>query len=429
MVKAYDTVNRDLLWIILEKNGIPNSLVIILKKLYNNTTISFNIEKKEKTFNSTCGVKQGDNLAPILFVIFIDAVIKTLDTKWDFQTPDFRWLPDTKTTGKKRGSLSNINWKNKGTKFSFYQSFYVDDAAFILLNRTEAQAAIRLITSHFKRFGLTVHTGDRNKEDKSKTEFVFIPAPTHSPTPSDTADINIDDNRFISSCDKFQYLGTQITSTLKCDTDINNRIKKAQFLFFALNKPVFRSKDISIDIRRRIYVAIIINTLLWGCESWPLTVANRRKLDVFHNRCCRRIMNLTIYDVMADHSFTNAYVRKETGILPLHSYLELRRARWLEKMSNMHSERIPRKLLGAWLPHARRNSTAGRPQQTIRHAYAETLRKLGFDNTNFQTWMEEAKDRNIWAKRIEHYLNLPAGSYSRNKYSLKSFSDLQNKNI
>ena len=132
---------------------------------------------------------------------------------------------------------------------------------------------------------------------------------------------------------------------------------------------------------------------------------------------------------MADHRLTNEYVRTETGILPLSTYLELRRTRWLEIISHMHSERIPKKLLGAWLPYARRNGTAGRPQQTIRHAYVETLRTLGFENNNFETWMTIAKDRKQWSTRVEHFLNLPEGSYNRsNKYCLKSFTDLQRKN-
>ena len=80
---------------------------------------------------------------------------------------------------------------------------------------------------------------------------------------------------------------------------------------------VFRSRDIDINIRRRIYVAIIINILLLGCKSWPLTVDNRRKLETFHNRCCRRILNITIYDVISDHTLTNEHVRRVTGILPL----------------------------------------------------------------------------------------------------------------
>jgi hypothetical protein len=38
----------------------------------------------------------GDNLAPILFIFAIHAVSKSLDQKWEFETPDFRWYPELK---------------------------------------------------------------------------------------------------------------------------------------------------------------------------------------------------------------------------------------------------------------------------------------------------------------------------------------------
>ena len=79
LVKAYDTVNRELLWKILKKYGIPENVIIMLNKLYNNTTIFLNIDEVKTSFKATCGVKQGDNLAPILFVIFLNAVTETLE--------------------------------------------------------------------------------------------------------------------------------------------------------------------------------------------------------------------------------------------------------------------------------------------------------------------------------------------------------------
>ena len=84
-------------------------------------------------------------------------------------------------------------------------------------------------------------------------------------------------------------------------------------------------------------------------------------------------------------------------MLPLSTYLELRRSRWLEKIANMYGDRIPRKLFGAWLPYARRNSSASRPKQSIRHAYVHTLKLLGYDSCKFKIWMNGERDRKTWA--------------------------------
>ena len=102
LIKAYDTVNRELLWKVLKRYGVPIIIIKVLQKLYNNTTIFLS---EETSFQATCGVKQGDNLAPILFVILLNAVTETLENKWTFEKPDFRWMPNTKGNDQTRGQL------------------------------------------------------------------------------------------------------------------------------------------------------------------------------------------------------------------------------------------------------------------------------------------------------------------------------------
>ena len=134
--------------------------------------------------------------------------------------------------------------------------------------------------------------------------------------------------------------------------------------------------------------------------------------------------------MIEDHSLTNRIFFDTIGISNIDTYIELRRARWLEKLANMKHDGIPRKLLGSWIPLPRKNGLSGRPQQTIRHAYVKTLHTLGFKNTDFNSWMTEANNRKIWGKRVEHFLGLPEGSYSRSNAknkaaALKSYTDLQ----
>jgi hypothetical protein len=136
--------------------GVPESLIEVLKKLYTDVTINFRVGDNLEQFLSTSGVKQGDNLAPILFIFVIHAVSNSLDKKWEFTTPDFRWYPDTQVGSKPRGQLRGTKHSNKGTMFSFFKSYFVDDTAFILLSRGEVVAASKLIVTHFRRFGLTI---------------------------------------------------------------------------------------------------------------------------------------------------------------------------------------------------------------------------------------------------------------------------------
>jgi hypothetical protein len=42
----------------------------------------------------------------------------------------------------------------------------------------------------------------------------------------------------------------------------------------------------------RIYKTIILPVVLYGCETWPLTIREEHKLMVFENRLLRRIFGL-----------------------------------------------------------------------------------------------------------------------------------------
>jgi uroporphyrinogen-III decarboxylase len=73
------SVNREMLWKILEKYGIPEKVIATIKKMYTNINIKLSIEDAELIFKSISGVKQGDNLAPILLFLFVvQAAVETM---------------------------------------------------------------------------------------------------------------------------------------------------------------------------------------------------------------------------------------------------------------------------------------------------------------------------------------------------------------
>jgi hypothetical protein len=76
-----------------------------------------------------------------------------------------------------------------------------------------------------------------------------------------------------------------------------------------MNKQLLGNKKIPIDIRRRLYQALVVNIALWGCESWALKEADRAKLEVLHHGCLRRMCGLTMWDV-AEKRITNEQVRR-----------------------------------------------------------------------------------------------------------------------
>ena len=58
----------------MARYGCPEDLIFVLRKLYTHITVQLKEFGKGFTVPSTVGVKQGDNLAPVLFIFFINAV-------------------------------------------------------------------------------------------------------------------------------------------------------------------------------------------------------------------------------------------------------------------------------------------------------------------------------------------------------------------
>jgi hypothetical protein len=76
LVKAYDTADHDTLWKLLLHYGVPDTVVNVLRRLYTNFKIKFDIEGEKCEIDYGVGVQQGDNVAPVLFIFLLNAVFQ-----------------------------------------------------------------------------------------------------------------------------------------------------------------------------------------------------------------------------------------------------------------------------------------------------------------------------------------------------------------
>jgi hypothetical protein len=132
-----------------------------------------------------------------------------------------------------------------------------------------------------------------------------------------------------------------------------------QFNF--MKRQVFSNKKIRMDIRRRLYAAIVVNIALWGSENWALKEEKRAKLETFDHSCFRRICGWRMWSI-EERRIKNVETRRTVGNSPaMESMMEMRSCRWLSKLSATEESRSPRRMLGAWCSTQR---AVGRPQQT-----------------------------------------------------------------
>jgi hypothetical protein len=160
-----------MLFAVLRKFGIPFHLCSLIINLHMGCTVKIRVGESDVEVTCTVGVKQGDNLAPILFIIFMQAALEIVHQKWERKKPTFRSKEDSVLTGR-NFKICGKNGDARGcVTFEFYRSFYADDGAFFLESREDLLFAANLINTQFRRFGLACHIGYDDK--LSKTEALY----------------------------------------------------------------------------------------------------------------------------------------------------------------------------------------------------------------------------------------------------------------
>ena len=78
--KAYDSVNREKLWQILERFGFTDTFIGCIKNLYNNDYVTSSVNGiKTKPIYLSRGVRQGCSLSPLLFALYLTSLSMELD--------------------------------------------------------------------------------------------------------------------------------------------------------------------------------------------------------------------------------------------------------------------------------------------------------------------------------------------------------------
>ncbi|KAJ8946475.1 hypothetical protein NQ318_004521 [Aromia moschata] len=75
--KAFDNVNRRKIWEILKEKQVNNKLLAVTKSLYKNReNIVITKNRHSETFKAERGLRQGGGLGPLLFIVYMDQMIR-----------------------------------------------------------------------------------------------------------------------------------------------------------------------------------------------------------------------------------------------------------------------------------------------------------------------------------------------------------------
>jgi hypothetical protein len=85
-------------------------------------------------------------------------------------------------------------------------------------------------------------------------------------------------------------LGTTITNQNLIQEEIKRRLNSGNACYHSVQN-LLSSRLLSGNIKIRIYKTIILPEVLYGCETWSLTLREEHRLRVFGNRVLRRIFD------------------------------------------------------------------------------------------------------------------------------------------
>ncbi|VDP41232.1 unnamed protein product [Schistosoma margrebowiei] len=101
-----------------------------------------------------------------------------------------------------------------------------------------------------------------------------------------------------------------IRSNRRLDADVKARVGKARTAFLQL-KNIWNLKQLSTNIKVRIFNTNVKAVLLYGAETWRTTTTTIKMVQVFINSCLRKILNIHWPDTIS-----NSLLWERTNQLP-----------------------------------------------------------------------------------------------------------------
>jgi hypothetical protein len=89
--------------------------------------------------------------------------------------------------------------------------------------------------------------------------------------------------------EEFKYSGKTLTNQNSIHEEITSRLKSGNACYHSVQS-LLSSSLLSKNLRSKIYRTIILLVVVYGCETWSLTLREERRLRVFENKVLRRIL-------------------------------------------------------------------------------------------------------------------------------------------
>ena len=229
-------MNRCMMLKILKAYDVPSRFLKAISKIYENTRARvITPDGDTEFFEVTTGVLQGDTLAPYLFAIVLDYILRQTyrgkESELGFQLERRRSRRNPPVT------ITDLD--------------FADDIALLTEEIGQAQEVLEQLENEAAKIGLYCNA------KKTKVQVFNHEQPV---------DIKVKNGTSLETVSNFQYLGGHTESTNK---DFSVRKALAWNACHRMRK--IWNTPLSRNIKIRLFVATVESVLLYGSAAWTLT--------------------------------------------------------------------------------------------------------------------------------------------------------------
>ena len=390
--KAYDTVNREALWVVLSKYGVPERLVKLIRAFHDDMHVRVRVKGQlSDEFVVHVGLRQGCVLAPILFNIYFAIIVEEANKRREkgggiFIKYGLGGNPLNTTTRKEERKIV--------TK-EIWNMLFADDAALVALSRERLQNMLVALWEAATAFGLTISIDKTKslinvngaKEEKGKKGGKKREVHTRATRALSLALNSVG----IDQVESFVYLGGVLTESGSSEKDIARRKCLAAAAFRKYRASVFRRKGLSIRTKIQVLNAMVLSVLLYGAQTWTTTERDVSTLSSLHLSFLLQIMGRS-----RKHHISYLSLLQQTDSLCMEAKIRRMRLLWVGHVIRMNDTRLPKQMLCGELEMGSRS--AGHPVKCYSSCIREDMVAFGMEQ---QGWTERATSAEVWKDNVE----------------------------